>query len=105
MSSSALSIAVSALRAHTYAIETTSNNVANAATPGYRRQRVELRNAYPREGALGPMGAGVEAKSISRATDRLAMTRWVILVRVRFTTVELRYARADPSFRSPRNLS
>ncbi len=75
MSSSALSIAVSALRAHTYAIETTTNNVANASTPGYRRQRVELRNAYPREGALGPMGAGVEAKTISRATDRLADLR------------------------------
>lgn len=75
MSSSALSIAVSALRAHTYAIETTSNNVANASTPGYRRQRVELRNAYPREGALGAMGAGVEAKTISRATDRLADLR------------------------------
>jgi flagellar hook-associated protein 1 FlgK len=75
MSSSALSIAVSALRAHTYAIETTSNNVANAATPGYRRQRVELKSATPREGALGVMGAGVEAKGITRATDRLADLR------------------------------
>ena len=75
MSSSALSIAVSALRAHTYAIETTSHNIANVSTPGYRRQRVDLRAAFPREGALGPMGAGVEAKSITRATDRLADLR------------------------------
>jgi flagellar hook-associated protein 1 FlgK len=75
MSSSALSIAVSALRAQTYAVETTSHNVANAATPGYRRQRVELKTAFPRAGALGPMGAGVEAARISRATDRLADLR------------------------------
>ncbi len=75
MSSSALSIAVSALRAHTYAVETTSHNIANAATPGYRRQRTELRTAFPRNGALGPMGAGVEASRITRATDRLADLR------------------------------
>ncbi len=75
MSSSALSIAVSALRAHTYAVETTSHNIANAATPGYRRQRVELKTAFPRNGALGPMGAGVEASRITRATDRLADLR------------------------------
>jgi flagellar hook-associated protein 1 len=75
MSSSALSIAVSALRAQTYAVETTSNNIANASTPGYRKQRVELKAAYPREGALGTMGSGVEAAKISRATDRLADLR------------------------------
>ncbi len=75
MSSSALSIAASALRAHSYAVETTSNNVANAATPGYRRQRVELRAAYPRQGALGWMGAGVEVSKITRATDRLGDLR------------------------------
>ena len=75
MSSSALSIAASALRAQSYAVETTSNNVANAATPGYRRQRVELRAAYPRQGALGWMGAGVEVSKITRATDRLGDLR------------------------------
>jgi flagellar hook-associated protein 1 FlgK len=75
MSSSALSIAVSALRAQTYATETTSHNIANAATPGFRRQRVELKTAFPRAGALGSMGAGVEAARITRATDRLADLR------------------------------
>jgi flagellar hook-associated protein 1 FlgK len=85
MSSSALSIAVSALRAHTYAVETTSHNIANAATPGYRRQRVELRTAYPRNGGLGPMGAGVEAARITRATDRLGD------LRVRGTSAQAAY--------------
>lgn len=75
MSSSALSIAVSALRAHSYSIETTSHNIANAGTVGYRRQRVELKAGSPRLGAIGMMGAGVEAGSISRATDRLTDLR------------------------------
>jgi flagellar hook-associated protein 1 FlgK len=75
VSFSALSIAVSGLRAQSYAIETTSHNVANAATPGYRRQRVDLRPAFPRQGALGTSGAGVVASSVSRATDVLADLR------------------------------
>ncbi|MCU1393239.1 MAG: flagellar hook-associated protein FlgK [Ilumatobacteraceae bacterium] len=75
MSTSALSIAVSALRAQSYAIETTSNNIANAATPGYKKQRVELKAGTPREGALGIMGSGVEAQAITQATDRLADLR------------------------------
>jgi flagellar hook-associated protein 1 FlgK len=75
MISSALSIAVSALRAHTYAVDTTSHNIANAATPGYRRQRVELRTAFPRSGPLGQVGAGVEATRVTRAADRLSDLR------------------------------
>lgn len=75
MSFSALSIAVSGLRAQSYAIETTSHNVANAATPGYRRQRVDLKPAFPRQGPLGTAGAGVVATSVSRATDVLADLR------------------------------
>jgi flagellar hook-associated protein 1 FlgK len=85
MVSSALSIAVSALRAHTYAVETTSHNIANAATPGYHRQRVELTTAFPRQGGLGPMGAGVEAKAITRASDRMAD------LRVRGSTAQANY--------------
>lgn len=75
MSISALSIAVSGLRAQQYAMETTSHNVANAATPGYRRQRVDLQPAFPRQNALGTVGAGVVATSVSRATDVLADLR------------------------------
>lgn len=75
MSMSALSIAVSGLRAQQYAMETSSHNVANAASPGYRRQRVELQPAFPRQNALGTVGAGVVATSVSRATDVLADLR------------------------------
>ena len=75
MSTSSLSIAVSALKAHSYAIDTTSHNIANAATEGYRRQRVDLKEAYPRRSALGMTGAGVDAVGITRATDKLADLR------------------------------
>lgn len=75
MSTSSLSIAISALHAHSFAIDTTSHNIANAGTPGYRRERVDLRAAYPRITAIGPMGSGVEAAGISRASDRLADER------------------------------
>lgn len=75
MSTSSLSIAVSALKAHSYAIDTTSHNIANASTPGYRRERVDLRAAYPRMTGIGMMGAGVDPQRVSRAVDRLADER------------------------------
>jgi flagellar hook-associated protein 1 FlgK len=75
MTTSALSIAVSALRTHSYAIETTSHNIANAATEGYRRQRVDIQTNFPRRSALGMMGAGITAYGVSRATDRLGDER------------------------------
>ena len=75
MSTSALSIAVSALRAHSYAIETTSHNIANAGTVGYRRQRVDLAAGTPRLGGVGMMGSGVVPTGISRASDRLSDLR------------------------------
>ena len=40
--SSSLNISVSALLAEQAALNVTSNNVANANTPGYSRQRVDL---------------------------------------------------------------
>jgi flagellar hook-associated protein 1 FlgK len=69
MSTSALAIAVSALRTHSYAIETTSHNIANAGTEGYRRQRVDIQTNQPRYSALGAMGSGVYAYGVSRAED------------------------------------
>ncbi len=75
MSTSSLSIAISGLRAHSYAIDATSHNIANVATEGFRRSRVDLTASYPRWTSLGPMGSGVEIKGLSRATDRLADER------------------------------
>jgi len=69
MGMSALSIALSGLRVSQTAIETASNNIANAGTDGYTRQRVDRRSAYPRQTLYGPMGSGVEVAGISRTRD------------------------------------
>lgn len=72
-------IASSALRAHQQALDVINNNVANANTPGYRRQQVVYQNgvAYPTaslNGGWGPgqFGGGVQVQSIKRfGTDFL----------------------------------
>jgi flagellar hook-associated protein 1 len=52
---SSLNTAVSSIGAFTAAIQTTSNNIANASTPGYSRQRVQLQAAA----GSGSTGQGV----------------------------------------------
>ena len=67
----AFSIGLSALLAQQRALATTSNNIANANTPGYSRQRVEL-NERPLE-RIGAsfVGTGVEVGNIRRLFDDL----------------------------------
>lgn len=62
----------SALMAQGRAIQTTANNVSNAETPGYARQRAELTpmGARRRQGVL--MGQGVQASQVTAAYDRFA---------------------------------
>src|ERR1700728_4644681 len=61
------SIDLSALQAFQQAIAVTSNNVANASTPGYDEESIELTAAAPlSNGTLG-VGAGVNVAGISRA--------------------------------------
>src|SRR5690242_5432808 len=71
-----LNTAVSALSAAQTAIDTAAHNTANASTPGYSRQRVNLvaspPYAYPafnRSGLPGQIGTGVSIQSITRARD------------------------------------
>lgn len=59
-----------------YALETTGNNIANANTPGYTRQRVnfEPTEPYPPTGMNRPelpgqMGTGVKAGSVQRVRE------------------------------------
>ncbi len=66
---SLLSIARSALLAHEAAMNVTAHNVANANTPGYSRQRLDLTAATPASGALFPLGRGVDAVAIERSRD------------------------------------
>ncbi|MBL8816293.1 MAG: flagellar hook-associated protein FlgK [Planctomyces sp.] len=62
-------IGLSALRAHQQTLSTLGNNIANAATPGYHRQRVELVNRPPLTSDSNHIGTGVDVNRISRMRD------------------------------------
>jgi flagellar hook-associated protein 1 FlgK len=66
-----LSTGVSGLRAFQRALDTTSHNIANASTPGYSRQRVELATRVPETFGGGFLGSGVDVNSITRYYDQL----------------------------------
>jgi flagellar hook-associated protein 1 FlgK len=66
---STLSVAVQAMKAQQLAIQTTGHNLANVATPGFSRQRVDLTTSFPFfEGGL-IIGQGVDATAIQRVVD------------------------------------
>jgi flagellar hook-associated protein 1 FlgK len=65
-------ISVSALQAFQNAINTVSNNVANASTPGYDRETVNLTEAVPQSNGAATIGAGVVVSGISRAFSQAA---------------------------------
>ena len=67
--SSLLSIGTSALYAANAQLQTTSNNIANANTPGYSRQTVVLATAGSEYNSAGYQGRGVTVASITRATN------------------------------------
>lgn len=66
---SLLSIARSALHTHQRAMDVTAHNIANANTPGYTRQRLDLTAETPQWGPLFPMGRGVTATTLTRIRD------------------------------------
>jgi len=65
-----LNSARSALIAQQFALATTSNNVANASTPGYSRQRVDFQPAPSTPTNAGLLGTGVVASQIGRVRER-----------------------------------
>lgn len=67
--SSLLSIARSALAVQQRSMEVTGHNVANANTPGYSRQSLDLRAALPLIMPHFAIGRGVEAGQVSRQRD------------------------------------
>jgi flagellar hook-associated protein 1 FlgK len=71
-----LNTARSALEANQLALDTAAHNAANASTPGYSRQRVNLVESPPftmpsfnKSGLPGQIGTGVTVASITRARD------------------------------------
>jgi flagellar hook-associated protein 1 FlgK len=65
-------IDVSALQAFQQAIAVTSNNVANASTPGYDKESIQLNTAAPQTTGGVPIGAGVVVSGVSRSYDQAA---------------------------------
>jgi flagellar hook-associated protein 1 len=66
-----LNVALSGLRAFQSALNTTSHNIANVATDGYSRQRVDLSTQTPQGVAGMVTGSGVRIDGISRNADDL----------------------------------
>jgi flagellar hook-associated protein 1 len=65
-------ISASALQAFQSAINTTSNNIANASTPGYDVESANLTEAVPQSDGTATVGSGVEVSGISRAFSQAA---------------------------------
>jgi flagellar hook-associated protein 1 FlgK len=65
-------IDISALQAFQQAISVTSNNVANASTPGYDEESIELSEAAPQASGGVPIGAGVNVDGVTRAYSQAA---------------------------------
>jgi flagellar hook-associated protein 1 FlgK len=64
-------ISVSALQAFQTALAVTSNNIANANTPGYSDETANLTSAVPTSSLSAPIGGGVEVASVTRAFNQL----------------------------------
>jgi flagellar hook-associated protein 1 FlgK len=60
-------ISVSALQAFQAAISVTSNNIANANTPGYAKESIDLTSAAPQSNGSSSVGAGVVVNGINRS--------------------------------------
>ncbi len=69
MSADLFSIGVSGLIASQAALSTTSNNIANASTPGYTRQVTQFTPIAGQQTEYGYLGSGVMAASVQRQTD------------------------------------
>lgn len=53
-----------------FGLNTTSNNITNANTPGYARERANFSPSYPQYTPYGPIGNGVDIASLQRLRDR-----------------------------------
>jgi flagellar hook-associated protein 1 FlgK len=65
----ALTTGVSGLLALQRALDVTSNNIANANTPGYSVERANLQELPAQQTGRGYVGSGVEVASITRSYD------------------------------------
>ncbi len=72
---SIINIGLTGLKAQQTNLAVTGNNVTNANTQGYTRQRVELTQAHSQFIGAGYLGTGVDIASIRRLTDEYLTTQ------------------------------
>lgn len=77
MGSIGLNTGLQALLTAQHALDTVGNNIANAATPGYSRQRVDLASGIGIDRGNVLIGTGVVARDLSRVVDNLLNKRIV----------------------------
>ncbi|NOY77245.1 MAG: flagellar hook-associated protein FlgK [Calditrichaeota bacterium] len=65
-----LSLGKQGIFASQFGLNTTSNNITNANTPGYARERASFVPSYPQYTAFGPLGNGVDVATVQRLRDR-----------------------------------
>jgi flagellar hook-associated protein 1 len=70
-----ISIALSSMMAHQSAISVTANNVSNINTPGYSRQRADLKEGPAVFTGTQMVGTGVDMSSITSLRDRVLELR------------------------------
>lgn len=76
MTSSALmSIGMRAMFANYSSMQTTGHNIANAQTPGYSRQTVQLQTSGGQSTGAGFFGKGVDVVTVQRASDAFLETQ------------------------------
>ena len=66
-----LNLGARALAAEQVAVEVAGHNLANANTPAYARQRVQIQTSLPTPTSIGMEGTGIEAVSIQQVRDQL----------------------------------
>jgi flagellar hook-associated protein FlgK len=66
MSMFSLNVGVSAMQAYQQALQTVSNNIANASTPGYHRQQVRFVDRNPITVGRLQIGTGVDVSALVR---------------------------------------
>ncbi len=69
-----LGISSSGVVASQRALGTTGHNIANANTPGYSRQRIEMESRQPQFSGNGSIGTGVIVDNVSRVYDEFLVS-------------------------------
>jgi len=70
MSNGVFGIGTSGLLAFQRALSVTGNNIANSATEGYSRQRIDLSTQTPQFAGNGYFGSGVQVSGVQRMFDQ-----------------------------------